>query len=160
MKTIKKILLFLLSLTIITTLFGCSAQKDTTDIDIGYLSNKLIEKAEFEDELNAVDDTTIKKLYNIDDYVKASVYLSSGATAEEIAVFEFDSKDTAADGLKKAQARIEEQKTDFESYIPKEIPKLDSAVVKQSGKYVIVCVSNSNTAEKIITQYISGQNEE
>ncbi|MGN1080988.1 MAG: DUF4358 domain-containing protein [Acutalibacteraceae bacterium] len=160
METIKKALLFVLSITIIATLFGCSAQNDTTDIDIGYLSNELLEKAEFEDELNAIDDTTIKKLYNIDDYVKASVYLSSGATAEEIAVFEFDSKDTAADGLKKAQVRIEEQKTDFESYIPKEIPKLDRAVVKQSGKYVIVCVSNSNTAEKIITQYISGQNEE
>lgn len=160
MKTIKKALLFLLSITIIITLFGCSAPNDTTDIDIGYLSNELLEKAEFEDELNAVDDATIKKLYNIDDYVKASVYLSSGATAEEIAVFEFDSKDTATDGLKKAQARIEEQKTDFESYIPKEIPKLDSAVVKQLGKYVIVCVSNSNRAEKIITQYISGQNEE
>lgn len=160
MKTKRKILIFLLNIIMITTLFGCSSQNGTADIDIGNLSSELLEKAEFEDDLNAVDDNTVKKLYKIDDYVKASVYLGSGATAEEIAVFEFDSKEIAEDGLKKAQARIEEQKTDFESYIPKEIPKLDSAVVKQSGKYVIVCVSNSSKAETIITQYISEQNEE
>lgn len=152
--------MFLLSMIMIAILFGCSDQNDAANMDIAQLSNELLDKAEFEDELSAVDGATIKKLYDIDNYVKASVYLSSGATAEEIAVFEFDSKDAAADGLKKAQVRIEEQKTDFESYIPKEIPKLDSAVVKQSGNYVIVCVSNSDKAEKIIKQYISAQNGE
>lgn len=160
MKTRKKTLLFLLSLTMIITLFGCSAENNTVAIDIGCLSRELLEKTEFEDELNAVDDAVIKKLYDINNYVAAEVYASSGATAEEIAVFEFDSKETATEGLKKAQARMEEQKTDFESYIPKEVQKLDNAVVKQVGRYVIVCVSNSNEAERIITQYISGQNEE
>lgn len=155
MKTIKKTFIFLLIFTMITMLFGCSEKKDTTDIDISYLSNELLEKAEFEDELNSVDNIMIQKLYNINDFVNAQVYISSGATSEEIAIFEFDSKEMAAEGLKKALDRIEEQKADFESYIPKEIQKLDRAVVKQSGKYVIVCVSNSDEAEKIITQYIS-----
>ncbi len=143
----------------IATLFGCSAQNDTTDIDMEHLSSELLKNAEFEDELSAVDDMIIKKLYNIDNCVAAKVYISSGATAEEIAVFEFDNRETAADGLKKAKIRIGEQKENFESYIPKEMQKLDNAVVKQSGKYVIVCVSNGNKAKKIITQYISGQNE-
>lgn len=160
MKIIRKISLFLLSIVMITTLFGCSVQNDMTEIDIGDLSSELLERAEFEDELSAINDTTIKKLYNIDNYTKAVVYISSGATAEEIAVFEFDSKETAADGLKKALVRIEEQKAGFESYIPREIQKLDNAVVKQSGEYVIICISNNNEAEKIITQYISGSKEE
>lgn len=153
MKTLKKILLVMLSITMFTALFGCSAQNDTMDIDIDKLSSELLENAEFEDELTALDDNTVKKLYNIDDYVKASVYISSGATAEEIAVFEFDSKDSAEDGLEKAQVRITEQKADFESYIPKEIQKLDNAVVEQAGKYLIVCISNGNKAESIITKY-------
>lgn len=159
-KKIKKTVVFLLSITIMITLVGCSAKNDVTDIDITDLSNELLENAEFEDELSAVDDTIIQKLYNIDDYVNASVYLSSGATAEEIAVFEFDSEDNAKDALEKIQTRIEEQKVDFELYIPKEIPKLDNAVVRQAGPYVIACVSNGSKAETIITQYISGQNEE
>lgn len=154
MKTVKEILIFLISIIIVTTLFGCSGQKDTNDIDIVDLSDQLLKGAEFEDELSAVDDTTVKKLYNIDNYVKASVYISSGATAEEIALFEFENKETTEDGMKKATDRIEEQKSDFESYIPKEIPKLDNAVIRQSGRYLLVCVSNSDKAEEIITQYI------
>lgn len=154
MKTLKRIFLVLLSILTVTTLFGCSAPNNAINIDIDALSTELLKKAEFEDELNIIDDNMVKKLYNVDNYVKASVYLGSGATAEEIAVFEFDSEKTAADGLEKAKIRIEEQKSGFESYIPKEIPKLDNAVVKQSGKYVIVCVSNGNMAEKIIAQYI------
>lgn len=98
----------------------------------------------------------MKKLYNVGNYIKTLVYLSNSATAEEIAVFEFDSKETATDGLKKPQIKIEEQKADFELYIP----KLNSAVIKQSSKYVIVCVSNSNKTEKTNTQYIKAQNEE
>lgn len=160
MKATNKALIFLLSITMIITLIGCSAKNDTIDIDISYLSNKLLENVEFEDDLNAADDNTVKKLYNINNYVNASVYIGSGATAEEIAVFEFDSKKAAQDGMKMAQNRIEEQKADFESYIPKEVQKLNNAVVKQLGKYVIVCVSNSSEAEKIITQYISEKNEE
>ena len=156
MKTRKQARLFLFSVIMMIMLSGCSTQKGRTDIDISGLCSELLEKAEFEDELNTVDDAIIKMLYGIDDYVEAAVYLSSGATAEEIAVFEFDSKETAADALKKARVRIEEQKKDFESYIPKEIPKLDRAVVIQSDSYVIVCVSNSDKAEEIITQYISG----
>lgn len=160
MKALKKIFLILLSVAMIATMIGCSAKEEIIDMDIDSLCNELLDKAEFEDELSAIDDAMIKKLYNIDDYVKAVVYISSGATAEEIAIFEFDSEVAAADGLEKAQVRVEDQKADFESYIPKEIPKLENAVIKQSGKYVIVCVSSGNQAEKIITQYISSQIEE
>lgn len=155
MKTLKKTLIIILSITMLTMLFGCSAQNKTADIDIIKLCSELLDKAEFEDELSAVDEKTVKKLYNINDYVKAEVYISSGATAEEIALFEFENEKAAADGIEKAQSRIDEQKVDFESYIPKEILKLDNVVIKQSGKYVIVCVSNGSKAEKIITQYIS-----
>ena len=160
MKTFKKTLSIALSIIMSAMLFGCSSQEDTVCIDIDALSGELLEKAEFEDELSPIDDTMIKKLYNIEDYVKAKVYISSGATAEEIAVFEFDGTQAAKAGLDNAEIRIQERRIDFESYIPKEVKKLDNAIANRFGKYVIVCVSNGNKAEKIITQYISEQNEE
>ena len=103
--------------------------------------------------MNEIDEV-IKMLYGINDYAQAQVYISSGATAEEIAVFEFSDTNTATNGFQMAQNRLEEQKEDFESYIPKEIRKLDRAVVLKVGKYVVVCVSNGDTAEKIITQFL------
>ena len=58
----------------------------------------------------------------------------------------------AEKGLKKAQERIASQKEAFAAYIPKEVKKLDDAVVEQFGQYVVVCVSNSREAETIITK--------
>ena len=155
----KKLFAFLLVIAATAVMSGCGAQNDRIEIDISDLSRELLQKAEFEDELNPIGEATTQKLYDIDTYVAAEVYLSSGAPAEEIAVFEFDSTEDAAAGLKKAQVRIEEQKANYESYIPKEIPKLDHAIVKQLGQYVVVCVSNGDEAENILTQYINQQNE-
>lgn len=153
MKTMIKITTILLVAMVTIMTFGCG-KEEVADIDIDRLCSELLEQAEFEDELSQVDDEVIKMLYGINDYAQAQVYISSGATAEEIAVFEFSDTNTATNGFQMAQNRLEEQKEDFESYIPKEIRKLDRAVVLKVGKYVVVCVSNGDTAEKIITQFL------
>lgn len=157
MKVMKEVKFIFMLLLIIPVFSGCSGKGDTadrTEIDISSLGSELLEKAEFEDELNLVDDTMVKKLYHIEEFTGAQVYIGSGATAEEIAVFEFDSGEAAEEGLKAAEDRLEGQKEDFASYVPKELQKLDNAVIKQAGKYLVVCVSNSDEAEKIIKKYI------
>ena len=149
----KSIQICFLAIAMLALFTGCSQKKDPVTLDTDALVNELLEDAEFEDELNAIDEDTVKKLYGIEDFTSAQVYISSGATAEEIAVFAFDTEDAATAGLEKAQERIADQKADFETYIPKEVPKLDSAIVQQYGTYVILCVSNGDTAGEIITQY-------
>lgn len=153
MKTIKKVIPFIFILTLMIS--GCSGQADKIQIDTKAMVDDLLEKVEFDDELNAVDDeTTIKTLYNIDNAVESYVYISSGATAEEIAVFKFENKKAAEEGQKKALERIFAQKENFATYIPEEVKKLDNAAVKQAGNYVVICVSDSDEAEKIITEYM------
>ena len=125
------------------------------EIDVHGLSSELLSQIAFVDELNAVGESVINRIYGIEDYVQAEVYIGSGATAEEIAVFEFADTESAADGLQLALERIEDQKADYEAYIPEEVKKLDRAVVKRYGRYVVVCVSDSEMAEEIITQYIN-----
>lgn len=155
MKMLRKKFTFLLMIAMITMLSGCAGKQEAIEVDISNLCNELLQKADFEDKLAPVDDAVIQRLYGVEDYVKALVYISSGATAEEIALFEFAGNETAEEGLSNALARIEEQKFNFESYIPKEVKKLDDAFVKQYGNYVIVCISNSDEAEKVITQYVN-----
>lgn len=150
MKLLKRLFILLVTAIILS---GCSAKSDP-DIDINSLCNELLDKAGFEDELSSVDEDVIKQLYDIEDYSKAQVYISSGATAEEIAVFQFGNCNLAKEGFKKAQNRIEEQKQDYETYVPKEVKKLEDALVERHGSYVIVCVSNSDEAEKIVNQYV------
>lgn len=133
-------------------LSSCSSQSKT--IDAEKLSEDLLNNVTFQDELTLADDNTAKKLYNVEDFVNAYVYISSGATAEEIAVFEFKDEDNAKQALDNANTRISEQKDSFASYIPEEVKKLDNAVVKQTGCYLIVCVSDGSEAADTISQYV------
>jgi hypothetical protein len=95
-----------------------------------------------------VDDKTAQKLYGFGDGVvrNMKVYESTGATAEEVAVFEAKDEASAQTVKKAAQDRIENQKEGFQDYQPKEMTKLKNPILVQSGKYVVLCVSNDNTA--------------
>lgn len=147
----RRILPFLLALALILGLSGCGSAGGKLDIQA--LAEDLLENGEFSDELWKIDDSMVEKLYNVEDYTQALVYVGSGATAEELALFAFPSEDAAARGLQKAQARLESQIGDYRTYLPQEVPKLQNAVVKQWGSFVIVCVSPGSACEEIVARY-------
>ena len=144
--------IFILLLTFVLILSGCSA--NSKDIDAEKLADDLRNKVAFQDELTLTDENVAEKLYNIDDFAEAYLYIGSGATAEEIAVFKFDNADKAKAALDNAKQRIADQKEDFASYIPEEVKRLDNSVVKQYGTCLVVCVSEGEQAAKIISEYM------
>lgn len=66
--------------------------------DAGEIGKKLAEALAFEDELTLADEDMAGMLYGIDTAVQSSVYISSGATAEEVAVFEFETEEDCQRG--------------------------------------------------------------
>lgn len=147
----KNFKLTLITLILLLTLSACS-QKEVS-INIKDLSDKLLQQVPFEDELVLMNKEKTTLLYNIENAANEYVYIGSGATAEEIAVFEFNNTQDAKNALQAAKNRISQQKTDYAAYNPKEIQKLDNAIVKNTGRYLIVCVSEGDTAKKIIGEY-------
>lgn len=131
---------------------GCSAGPD--EVDIKAMTEALRETVRFEDELNLADEATAETIYQIEDAVRSYVYIGSGATAEEIAAFELKDENAAAEALEKVKNRLAEQKDNFASYVPREVNRLEKAVVKRSGRYVAVCVSEDEAAQKIISEYM------
>lgn len=132
----RRILPFLLALSLLFGVAGCGSTGGTLDMQA--LAEDLLKNGGFSDELWKIDDSMVQKLYNMDDYTQALVYVGSGATAEELALFAFPSEDAATQGFEKAQARLESQIADYRTYLPQEVPKLQNAVAKQWGKYAIV----------------------
>lgn len=124
------------------------------NIDIETLLKDIIQNVKFEDEMNEANKEIVQKLYNIDNCVSQKVYISSGATAEEIAIFEFQNKDEVNNALEKANTRIEAQKENFENYVPKEINKLENAIIVKKDRYLIICITEDENAQKIIDKYI------
>lgn len=130
-------------------------EKDITIIDINKLADDIVQNIEFTDEMNKMDNETVEKLYDISNAISQIVYMSSGATAEEIAVFEFENKEECKIALEKANNRIEGQKQNFKDYMPKEMRKLEEAIIVSKNNYLIVCVTNSQEdVEKILNKYI------
>ena len=79
------------------------------------------------------------------------LYVGTGSTAEEIAVFRM--KD--AGGVEAAKAAIEKriayQTDNFKDYVPAEVPKLEKAVVKTGGTTVVFVVSaNADGTKSVI----------
>ena len=80
----KRMLPFLLALALLFGLAGCGATGGSLDIQA--LAEDLLKNGEFSDELWKIDDSMVKKLYNVDDYTQALVYVGSGATADRKSV--------------------------------------------------------------------------
>ena len=153
MKKLRKALALIFILAAVAALAACGG-KSGSSIDAQALAKELMEKIDFVDELNLINSEMVSKLYGIDNAQEAYVYMGSGATAEEVAVFKFADEQAAKDGLAKAEQRIASQKDSFANYIPEEVARLDNAVIKQSGEYLAVCVSEGSTAAEIISRYM------
>lgn len=109
----------------------------------------------FEEKLNAVNDKLLSGMYDVkaEDAVGGVVLTSSGATAEEIAVFEVKNANQAKKLKEKIYKRIEAKKGDFENYIPEEMTKLKNPCVASNDKFVVLCLSdNTDKAKKFLEE--------
>lgn len=134
---------------------GCQAKKNIV-IDVNALANDLKSSIKFVDTLAEQDEDAFSSVYTVNaaDITAKKVYIGSGATAEEIAVFE-GKDEAAAKRIKTAvDTHIAENLESYKDYAPKEVKKLSEPVIVQKGKYVILCVSDDNAAaRKCIDKY-------
>lgn len=147
-----KIILVLCCLCVL--LAGCG--KENITIDVAGLADELKNTVPFSDSLEEMSEAAFKLKYEIDeaDIVSKKIYIGSGATAEEIAVFEAKDEEAAARILSAVNLHVEEQIHEYTNYNPDELKKLNDSVKLQKGKYVILCVSDySDTAKSCINQY-------
>lgn len=140
----KKLLGLMAVCVMIAAFTGCTAKSTTYDIE--ELHDTISSEGAFSDVLSPITPEIAQALYGYDvaDVANCAVSCSTGATTEEIAIFECADEDAASRVFEVAKNRVQTQKTAYESYAPLEIPKLDDAVVNKTGNYVIYIVSNDS----------------
>lgn len=148
----KRILSLLASLILLLTFTSCGGDEPVTEVNLETLAETLLANASFTDDLARIDDSTVTMLYGIEGALEQVVCIGSGATPEEIALFAFATEADAEAGFALARMRIADKKQEFSDYNAWEMPKIDDAVVKQYGKYVVLCVSCDGQAESIIEE--------
>ena len=140
----KKLGLILLSACMMLGVFtGCKQENQTVQYDFESLSTKLQDSGAFSDILSPVELDTAAQFYGINasDVSESKVLFSTGATTEEIGLFKCVSTEAAVKVKAAADARVETQRTTYESYAPAEMPKLDDAIVTINDVYVFYIVS-------------------
>lgn len=138
----KKLIPILGTLILLVSLCACSSGGGEKDYDPAATAKALLDSEAFSEPLEPLDADLVSSLYGLENEpTEAAVYTSTGATAEEIAVLKFGDKKAADDALKALNDRIANQKDACEGYLPKEIPKLDTAIVKESGNSVLLVVA-------------------
>ena len=138
-------------------LASCGEQNADIQVDINALAEALDTGITYQDPLEKLDSDMIGMLYSVDGLVEESVvYMGSGATAEEIAVFACNDADTAKNEVKPiVEEHVDAQIESFRDYVPGEVTKLEQAVIRQTGSYVVLSVSNDpDGANKILDEYL------
>ena len=134
-----------------------SCNNKTIEINVEDLATKMQQSGAFEDELVKIDSEMIMNDYNFttDEVEEFVSYQGSGATSEEIVILKVKDKSDLNSIKDKINARIAERKEAFQSYLPKEVGKIDNNVLRVEGNYVIFCVSNdSSKVNQAINDYI------
>lgn len=143
----KKLLVTVLMVMTMAVMTACGGS-EAVAFSISNATASLLGTEAFSDTLTKCDGDKAIALYGVDSSVLAEyeVYIGTGSTAEEIAIFRVkDAKDVAT--VKAAcEARVEAQKKACENYLPDEMPKLESPVLVTAGNYVVLVVSGDNTA--------------
>ena len=161
----KKKVLICISLIIILIIIGIiiflNMKNENIQINIEELSEEIFKSESFEDELIKVDSEMVMNNYGFtNEEIKQLIsYQGSGATSEEILVLEANDKSKLNNIKEKINVRLAERKEVFESYLPKEVYKIDNNILSIKGNYVILCISNdTNKVNTIINNYLKNKN--
>ena len=137
-----------------TMLLLTACQKEVS-LDVQKLADRLNTEIAYEDTLAQASDAMAQMLYGYDqeDVQKAAVYISAGATTEEVAVFQCVDAQAANRVNDSAKQRIENQKESVKTYKPEELQRLEEAQLQTKGCYVVLSISSTpETARQIIQE--------
>lgn len=145
----KKALIFLIAIVLTFSLFGCN---ETKSYDANALADTLNTELEFGETLEKSDANVAYSIYAIDSTLctDAALYLGSGATADEIAVFTCKDKNSVEKVLTAVNERLDYLFDGYSSYGPAEVPKIENAEVITEGLTVIVCICENPDSVKSI----------
>lgn len=144
----KKITIFLAALAMLFAFAGC-IKEEVKNYEADAVADALNTGLTFGETLEKSTADAAYSIYGIDPALctNAAVYVGSGATADEIAVFNCTDAAAAETVLKAVNTRIDYLREGYSDYGPDQVPKIDSAAVITLGNTVVMCICD--TPEKV-----------
>ena len=129
-------------------LAGCGKTDKDLTLDMEALCNELLEGGVFEETLYPAEESAVPLLLDFETECEGLVYVGTGATAEELAVFETASAGDAQELLERLWERNESRIADYGSYLPDEVPKLENSLILAEGRFVLLCTAQDSSGAR------------
>lgn len=149
----KRIIALILALLMFTVLSACG-NETSEKVDVDALVDVVFEKLKFDDELSEIGAGAVGRLFSLPEGTEARVFVSSGATSEEVAVFTAEDTDAVVDAVRE---HLADQKESFAAYIPAEADRIDTAVIVRAGNTVVLVISASDDAAQVVCDQTGGK---
>lgn len=150
MNTRTRIMTGLCAAALTLGLTACGGKKETS-IDVAQLSKDL-QATISTGSLGEVSEDIIASTYflDMDKIEEASAALNSGASACEVAVVKCSDSSYVSEAEELFETYVDNRSTLFASYNAPEVEKLDAALIKSSGNYVVLCVTDDTDAAEAV----------
>ncbi len=151
----KKITAIIIAIAMLTAFGGCV--KDNIKIfDADVAADALNAGLSFEETLEKSTADAAYSLYGIDPSLctEAAIYVGSGATADEIAVFNCTDSVATETVMQAVNIRKEYLKEGYSDYGPDQVPKIEAAAIISSGNTVIMCICENTESINDILESI------
>ncbi len=138
----KRIVCALLLLSLVFGLYACGG--GTKELDAEKLTADLLASRAFSVTLEELPASKAGVFYGlpVEDVSGALMYHAAGVSKEQIAVFTAPDEEAARRDAETLRGLLAEWIESDRSYAPAEVPKLEKAVLRQSGVHVILVVAD------------------
>ena len=154
MKKLRIVLVALLSMLLLAACGSKEESKEVTAVP-SELAKKIAETAVTSDALSEVSTDIMASTYFVDTtkIEASSAFFSTGASACEAAVIKCSDSNYVSEVKTLLENRVKNQTDLYSSYNAGETKKLENAIIKTSGNYVVLCVVDDTTkAEEVLKE--------
>ena len=150
-KHLMTIAVLLLAALLMLPLAACGKSEPAVSVDAQSLLQSLLRQVAFDSELTPAEDSSAVYFPDLPEETKITLYSGSGYYPDELILLELPDEKEASAAMKAVTKHLSELRSQFLSYIPEEVPKIDDAVSRQLGRYIFVAVtSDYHTANDIL----------
>ncbi len=139
-KSLRKLLLGTILVGTLFALAGCGGKKKEVSVDTASLAKQLVDETVTTDSLTQTQDSMLSTIYALPEGSAGTAYMSSGATACEVAVIQSADSSKTGDVETIFKNRVKSQSDLYASYNAEQVTKLDSAIIKSAGAYTVLVV--------------------
>lgn len=142
MKHIQRTVALLLVLVSVFGLAACGKkeeEKKTLDPQAAFQA--LLTQLEYDTELKDVGDSGAMYFPDLPEGATVKMYAGSGYYADKVALITVAQESDVDAAMNSVKTHVQQLRSQFQSYIPEEVPKIDNAVIWQQGTSIILCIS-------------------